>query len=175
MAEIWERLSSFQGVPTRDGPQEAGHITSNSSFVNQGSKVRIEQRKILMAIGNACHEQTLGETEAEHPGKEICETIAKEKGSIVQRVNQRREKMLEGIAIGEDKAGDPLGMLSNGQLANGTSRIVPNQRDIVQIQCLQKISHELSNAEWGEISIGGQGREVTTEREIWCNTAELLK
>jgi hypothetical protein len=75
----------------------------------------------------------------------------------MEGADQRREKLLKGVAIGEDQTGDPLGIVCNHQLTHGPPSIVADQGHLVEIECFQKSSHEVSHPKGAQIRIWMQG------------------
>jgi hypothetical protein len=108
-------------------------------------------------MGKGGHKETLSGTSAKHPGQEIGEADAKDTCPIMERADQRREKVFKGIAVSEDETANPLWMMGNHQLTHGTPGIIADQGYLVEIECFQKISHELSHPKRAEIRIWMQG------------------
>src|SRR5215467_9276062 len=104
-------------------------------------------------MGKGGYKETLSGTSAKHPGQEIGEADAKDPCSIMERADQRREKLFKGIAVGEDEMANPLWMVGNHQLTNGPPGIIADQGYLVEIECFQKISHEVSHPKRAEIRI----------------------
>jgi hypothetical protein len=75
----------------------------------------------------------------------------------MERTDQRWKKLFKGIAVGEDETSDPFWMVGNHQLTNGSPGIIADQGYLVQIECFQKISHELSHPKGTQIRIRMQG------------------
>src|SRR5579864_8946679 len=101
-------------------------------------EVGVKHGRIEVMIGNGRYEQALGKTRPEQPRQEVHEMRSKELCPVVKGTDKQWEKSLKAITIGEDKAGDSLWVRGNGQLANGSPRIIAHQGNIVQIQCLQE-------------------------------------
>jgi hypothetical protein len=71
--------------------------------------------------------------------------------------DQRREKLLKGVAIGEDKTTDPFWIVCNHQLTHSTPSIIADQGHLLEIQCFEKISDQASYPKRTEIRIWMEG------------------
>jgi hypothetical protein len=105
-------------------------------------------------MGKGGHKETLSGTSAEHPRQEIDEPSPKGPCPILERTGQRREKVLKGIAVGEDETANPLWMMGNHQLAQGPPSIIADQGYLVEIEGFKKISYEVSHPKRAHIRIG---------------------
>jgi hypothetical protein len=124
-------------------------------------------------MGKGCHKETLSGTSAEQKGQEIGEPSPKDACPILKGTDQRREKLLEGIAIGEDQTADPFWIVCNDQLTHGTPGIIADQGHLLEIQCFEKISDQASYPKRAEIRIWMEGMRMSTKREIRSNTAKV--
>src|SRR5260370_3662527 len=124
--------SRLQGVASGDRLQEAGHVTTRPWKMKQGMEESLEFLQLWTTMGKGCNKQTLSGTSAKHPGQEIGEPYPKDTCPIMERTDQRREKVLKSIAVGEDETGNPLGVGGNHQLTNGPSAIISHQRPPVE-------------------------------------------
>jgi hypothetical protein len=104
-------------------------------------------------MGKSRHKHALGAPRVKDPGQEIGELDAKDTCPIIERADQGREKVLKGIAIGEDETGDPFWVVDNHQLTNGAPCIIADQGHLVEIEGFQKISHEVSHPKRTQIRI----------------------
>jgi hypothetical protein len=145
MPKARETTSSLQGITVGDCLQEAGHVTARPWKMKQGMEEGIEFLQLWTTMGKSGNKQTLSGTSAKHPRQEIGEPDAKDTCPILERADQRREKVFKGIAVGEDETADPFGMVGNHQLTNGPSGIIADQGYLVEITGFQKISHEVSH------------------------------
>jgi len=91
----------------------------------------------------------------------------------MERTDQGREKLFKGIAIGEDETGNPFWMVGNHQLTNGAPCIIADQGHLVEIECFQKISHEVSHPKGAQIRIWLQGVRMSPQRKVWSNAAKV--
>jgi hypothetical protein len=148
-----ETTSCLQGETIGDRLQEAGHVTAHSWKMKQGMEKSIQFLQLWATMGKGCHKETLSGTSAKHPGQEIGEPSPKDPCPILERTDQRREKVLKGIAVGEDETGNPFGMVGNHQLTNGPSGIIADQGHLVEIKCFQKSSDEVSHPKRAQVRI----------------------
>src|SRR5260370_14051912 len=162
MLKARETTSCFQGVAIGDRLQEAGHVTTRPWKMKQGMEESLEFLQLWTTMGKGCNKQTLSGTSAKHPGQEIGEPYPKDTCPIMERTDQRREKVLKGIAVGEDETGNPLGMVGNHQLTNGPSGILVAQTHPVQAKSFQKISDEVSHPKRAQVGIWMQRVGVST-------------
>jgi hypothetical protein len=140
-----ETPSRLQGITVGDRLQEAGHVTARECLMKQGMEERIEFLQLWATMGKGGHKQTLSGTSTKHPRQEIGEPDVKGPCPVMKGTDQRREKVLKGIAVGEDETANPLWMVGNHQLTNGPSSIIADQGYLVEITGFQKISHEVSH------------------------------
>jgi len=173
MLKARETTSCFQGVALGDRLQEAAHVTTRPWKMKQRMEESIEFIQLWTTMGKGCHKQTLSGTSAKHPGQDIGEPYPKDPRPIMERADQGREKVLKGIAVGEDETGNPLGMVCNHQLANGPPGIIADQGHLVEIKCFQKISHEVSHPKGAQIRIWLQGVRMSPQRKVWSNAAKV--
>jgi hypothetical protein len=157
MVEAREGLSSFQGVTVGNGPQEARHIAAGERLMKQGREERVEFPRAWPTMGKGRHKQALSAPRAEYQCQEIGEVDAKDTRPKRERADQWREKVLKGIAIGEDETGDPFWVVGNHQLANGAPCIIADQGYLVEIEGFQKISYEVSHPKRTQIRIWMHG------------------
>jgi len=162
MLKARETTSRLQGGTVGDRLQEAGHVSTDPWKMKQGMEESIEFLQLWTTMGKGCNKQTLSGTSAKHPGQEIGEPSPKDPCPIMERTDQRREKVLKGIAVGEDETGKPFGMVGNHQLTNGPSGIIADQGHLVEIKCFQKISDELSHPKRAQVGIWMQRVGVST-------------
>src|SRR6266566_6090196 len=157
MVEAREGLSGFQGVTVGNGPQEARHIASDPRKMKQGREGGVEFRLIWSTMGKGRNKQALSAPRVEHQCQEIGEPDAKDSCPIIEWADQGWEKVLKGIAIGEDETGDPFWMVGNHQLTNGAPCIIADQGYLVEIEGFQKISYEMSHPKRTQIRIWMHG------------------
>src|SRR5260370_16107382 len=153
MLKARETTSCFQGVAIGDRLQEAGHVTTRPWKMKQGMEESLEFLQLWTTMGKGCNKQTLSGTSAKHPGQEIGEPYPKDTCPIMERTDQRREKKLKSIAVGEDETGNPLGVVGNHQLTKRPSRIIAAQKHPVEIKRLQKIRHEGRQPQGAQVRI----------------------
>src|SRR5260370_25916074 len=140
MLKARETTSCFQGVAIGDRLQEAGHVTTRPWKMKQGMEESLEFLQLWTTMGKGCNKQTLSGTSAKHPGQEIGEPYPKDTCPIMERTDQRREKKVKSIAVGEDETGNTLGVVGNHQLTKGPSRVIAGQGQIVWRQGVPKIN-----------------------------------
>jgi len=121
--------------------------------MKQGREESVEFRQIWSTMGKGHHKQALSAPRMKDQCQEIGELDAKDSCPKREWADQGREKLLKGIAIGEDETGDPFWVVGNYQLTNGPPRIIADQGYLVQIEGFQKISHEVSHPKWTQIRI----------------------
>ena len=120
----------------------------------QGRKESVQFRQLWSTMGKGSHKQALSAPSAEYQCQEIGELDAKDSCPKREWADQGREKLLKGIAIGEDETGDPFWVVGNYQLTNGAPRIIADQGYLVQIEGFKKISYEVSHPKRAQIGIG---------------------
>jgi hypothetical protein len=168
-----ETPSRLQGIAVGDRLQEAGHVTACPWKMKQWMEERIEFLQLWATMGKGCHKETLRGPGAEHPRQEIGEPEAPDPCPIMKGTDQRREKLLKGVTIGEDQTADPFWRVCNDQLTHGPPGIIADQGHLLQIECLQKISDQASDPKRTEIRIWMEGIGMSTQREIGSNTAKV--
>src|SRR5260370_18529084 len=92
--------------------------------MKQGMEESIEFLQLWTTMGKGGHKETLSGTSAKHPGQEIGEPDAKDTCPIMERADQRREKMFKRIAAGEDGTGDPFRMAGHDPVTHSPSRLI---------------------------------------------------
>src|SRR5229473_1339121 len=157
MPKARETPSRLQGIAVGDRLQEAGHVTACPRKMKQGVEERIEFLHLWATMGKGCHKETLSGTSAKQKGQEIGEPSAKDPCPIMKGTDQRREKLLKGVAIGEDQTADPFWIVCNHQLTQGTSGIIADQDHLLEIKCFKKISDQASYSKRTEIRIWMEG------------------
>ena len=157
MVKARESLSGFQRVAVGDRPQETRHLPAGERQMQQRMEGSIEFCQTQATMGKGCHKQALGGTRTQHPRQEIGKPYPQDPCPILERTDQGWEKVFKGITIGEDETADAFWMVSNHQLTNGPSGIIADQGHLVEIECLQKIRHEVSHPKRAEIRIWMQG------------------
>src|SRR5258707_15637739 len=80
--------------------------------------------RIQALVGKGSDKQTLDALRLECPRQKIGEPYAKETRPIMKRTDERREKLLKRIAIGEEKPGKTRRMVRGHQIAEGSPRII---------------------------------------------------
>jgi hypothetical protein len=157
MFKAREMSSRLQGIAVGDRLQEAGHVTACPWKVKQRREERVEFLLLRATMGKGCHKETLRGTSAEHPRQEIGESEAPEPCPIMKGTDQRREKLLKGVTIGEDQTADPFWMVCNDQLTQGSPGIIADQGHLLETECLQKISDQTGYPKRTEIRIWTEG------------------
>jgi hypothetical protein len=157
MPKARETTSRLQGGTVGDRLQEAGHVTTRPWKMKQRVEESLEFLQLWTTMGKGCNKQALSGTSAKHPGQEIGEPSPKDPCPILERTDQRREKVLKGIAIGQDETVDPFWMVGNHQLTNGPPGIIADQGHLVEIEGFQKIRHEVSHPKGAQFRIWMQG------------------
>jgi hypothetical protein len=173
MPKSRETPSRLQGVTVGDRLQEAGHITARKCLMKQGMEESIEFLHLWATMGKGCHKETLSGTSAEQKGQGIGEPSPKDPCSVMKGTDQRREKLLKGVAIGEDQTADPFWMVCNDQLTQCPPGIIADQGHLLEIQYFEKISNQASYPTRTEIRIWMQGMTMSTQREVGSNTAKV--
>src|SRR5258708_39693097 len=108
--------------------------------MKQGMEESLEFLQLWTTMGKGCNKQTLSGTSAKHPGQEIGEPYPKDTCPIMERTDQRREKMLKRIADGEEETGNPLGGGGNQQLTKGPPGIIGAPRHLLGVKGFHKIT-----------------------------------
>src|SRR5260370_28863692 len=99
-------------------------MASHRRQMKEGIEGSVEFCRIWATMGKGRNKQALRGTRAEYPRQEIGELDAKDTCSIIERTDQRWEKLFKGIAIGKNETSDPFCMVCNYQLTNGPPSLI---------------------------------------------------
>jgi hypothetical protein len=78
---------------------------------------------------------------------------------------QAREKVVEGVAGGQNDTADAARLLARQKLDNGPARVVADNGDVVQVETVKKLRDEAGNASERQVRAGVHGPAVPSERE----------
>src|SRR5262249_39001472 len=82
--ELWEGTSCFERVPIRNCLQNPREIAPDPCIGMHRREVAIKDGRIGVTIGNARHQQALGETRPEQPYQEVRKMCPKELCPVVK-------------------------------------------------------------------------------------------
>jgi hypothetical protein len=150
------------------------NVTADLAAVDRGMHPAVAHRSLDGPLGEHPERERQLLRGAEAHGLHQRVDAAREPADDLQRPERGREKVLVRVARREDQAGQAVGMVRRHELAQGATRVVAHQRDVLEAERLGEVGDELREPRRGEIGVRRHGLTVRAERQVGNDATKAI-